>query len=195
MAIALAALAGYLLGSLPLANLVARAHGVGDLRAVGDRNPGYWNAREQLGRRASVPIFVLDTAKGAAAAAAGLALGGWDAGAAAWAGALVGHAFPVFAGFRGGRSVLCFVGGGLVLVPEAALVAVAVCAAISAWKGFARGAQAGLTAAPFAAWAIYGPGRELAVIVILLCAIGVRALLADRALRRAGVGKPGQPAG
>jgi glycerol-3-phosphate acyltransferase PlsY len=193
MAIALAALVGYLLGSLPLANLVVRLHGVRDLRELGDRNPGYWNAREQLGGRAAVPVFVLDTAKGAVAAGAGLALGGWDAGAAAWAGALVGHAFPLFARFRGGRSVLCFVGGGLVLIPLAAVAAVVVCAAVAAWKGFARGAQAGLTAAPFAAWAIYDPGRELAVTVALLCAIGVRAVLADRALRRAGVDKRAQP--
>jgi acyl phosphate:glycerol-3-phosphate acyltransferase len=191
MAIAFGAILGYLIGSLPLANAVARRAGLPDLRAVGDRNPGYWNARAHLGRRASALVFALDTAKGAVAAGAGLALGGWEVGAAAWAGALVGHAFPVFARFRGGRSVLCFVGGGLVLVPLAALVAVAACALVTAWRGFARGAQVGLTVTPFAVWAIDGAGHELAVTVGLLVAIGVRALVADRALRRAGIAKPG----
>lgn len=191
MAIVLAAILGYLVGSLPLANAVARRAGLRDLRTVGDRNPGYWNAREHLGRRAGGLVFALDTAKGTVAAAGGLALGGWEAGAAGWAGALIGHAFPVFARFRGGRSVLCFVGGGLVLVPLAALVAVVACALVTAWRGFARGAQVGLTAAPFAVWAIDGPGRELAVTVALLVAIGLRAILADHALRRAGIDKAG----
>jgi glycerol-3-phosphate acyltransferase PlsY len=189
MAVAVALLVGYLIGSLPLANVVARSRGV-DLRRVGDRNPGYWNARAQLGRRAGVAVFVLDTAKGVVAATAGLAIGGWDAGAAAWIGVVVGHAFPLFARFRGGRSVLCFIGGGLVLVPLGAFVAVVVCVLMSLWRGFARGAQAGLIAAPFAVWVLYGPGRELAVTVGLLVAIGVRALLADRALRRQGIEKP-----
>ena len=83
LAYALVALAGYLLGSIPVALLVGRARGV-DLRAVGDRNPGAWNAMEQLGTRAAVPVFLGDALKGAAAAAIGVvALGA--TGAAWWA--------------------------------------------------------------------------------------------------------------
>ena len=81
MSVALALLVGYLVGSVPATNLVARVRGV-DLRQVGDRNPGYWNARAHLGRRAGIAVFALDTAKGVVAASAGLAIGGWDAGAA-----------------------------------------------------------------------------------------------------------------
>ena len=50
----LTAVCGYLIGSIPVAVLVSRARGV-DIRAIGDRNPGYWNAKESLGRRAALP--------------------------------------------------------------------------------------------------------------------------------------------
>ena len=75
VAVVLTAVAGYLLGSIPVAVLVGRARGV-DLRTVGDRNPGYWNAKEVLGRRAAIPVFAGDVVKGALAAGIGLLLGG-----------------------------------------------------------------------------------------------------------------------
>src|SRR4029079_8115804 len=109
---------GYLLGSVPVALLVARRYGV-DLRRTGDGNPGAWNALEQLGWRRAWPVFVGDAAKAALAAVIGLALGGWWVGWAGVAAAMAGHAFPVFAHFRGGKSVMCFVGGGIALSPPA----------------------------------------------------------------------------
>src|SRR5690606_40244165 len=57
------AIGGYLLGSVPVAVLVGRAHGL-DPREAGDRNPGFWNMMEQLGRRAAVPVFAGDLLKG-----------------------------------------------------------------------------------------------------------------------------------
>src|SRR5829696_7813394 len=113
---------GYLLGSVPVALTVGRAHGV-DLRATGDGNPGAWNALEQLGPRRAWPAFAGDGAKGFLAGLAGLALGGFWAGWAGVAGAMLGHAFPVFAGLRGGKSVMCFAGGAFALSPVAALCA------------------------------------------------------------------------
>ena len=124
MAYVAAALIGYVLGSIPAALLVARHHGV-DLRATGDGNPGAWNALEQLGFRRAWPAFAGDGLKGAAAAAVGLALGGGWTGYVALAGAMLGHAFPLFAGLRGGKSVMTFAGGMPVLAPEAAALAVA----------------------------------------------------------------------
>ena len=73
-AVVVTVVVGYLLGSIPVAVLVGRARGV-DLRRVGDRNPGYWNAKEALGRRAALPVFAGDVAKGALAAAVGVVLG------------------------------------------------------------------------------------------------------------------------
>src|SRR3954452_5862242 len=104
MEYAAAIVIGYLLGSIPAAVLVARRHGV-DLRAVGDGNPGAWNALDHLGARRAWPALAGDGARGALAALAGLALGGTGAGYAAVAAAILGHAFPAFAGLRGGKAV------------------------------------------------------------------------------------------
>lgn len=138
---------GYLLGSVPVALLVARRHGV-DLRAVGDGNPGAWNALEHLGARRSAPAFLGDALKALLAGLAGLALGGYWVAFAAVAAAMVGHALPVFASFRGGKAVMAFVGGAFALSPLAALVALAVCGALTAVRSFAWGARAGVFGYP-----------------------------------------------
>ena len=187
---AAAAVVGYLIGCIPVANLVARRHGVDDLRDVGDRNPGYWNARDRIGIRQSVPILLLDTAKGALATGIGLAVGGVWGGIIAWAAVILGHMAPATQRFRGGRGVLCLVGGGLALVPLACIPAAIALLAVRWRWGFARGAQAALVVAPFAVWIIYGAGAELFATVGLLCLIGARAATADRALKRAGIDKP-----
>ena len=177
-------LAGYLVGSVPTAGWVARRRGIRDLRSVGDRNPGWWNAKEQLGRRAAVPVFVLDVAKGALAAALGVAasLGGrWGIAYAAAGAAMVGHAYPVFARFRGGRSVLCFAGAVCVLSPRAALIAIAILLAVQlATRSFAWAARAGVAAYPFAQLAVEGPHRTAAT-GALMTFIGFRFLVATRA--------------
>ena len=185
----ISALVGYGLGCMSFASLIARRHGVDDLRAVGDRNPGYWNARGRIGIRASVPILLLDAAKAAVAVGVGIVLAGTWGGIVAWTAVILGHMFPVTMRFRGGRSVLCLVGGALVLVPLAC-IPTAVALLLVRWRwDFARGAQAALIAAPFAVWIIYGAGPELFATVALLCLIGLRSALADRALRRAGIDK------
>ena len=133
-----AAVLGYLLGSIPAALLVARRHGV-DLRRTGDGNPGAWNALEQLGGRRALPAFLGDAAKGLVAGVLGLSLAGWWGGFAGVLGAMLGHAFPVFAGFRGGKAVMTFVGGMFALAPLAALVCLAVCVAVTAATGVLMG--------------------------------------------------------
>lgn len=133
-----AVLGAYLIGSIPVANMIAaRAAGV-DLREVGDRNPGFWNAMTTLGGRRSVLVFVGDTAKGAlpALGAVGILAAAdsphWWMGYVVVGAAMVGHAFPIFADWRGGRSVLTFVGGVVVLAPLAALLAIALLGVIAA---------------------------------------------------------------
>jgi glycerol-3-phosphate acyltransferase PlsY len=61
---------------------------------------------------------------------------------------MVGHAFPVFAHFRGGKAVMCFVGGGIALCPPAGAAALVVCAAVSAATSFKWGARVGVFAFP-----------------------------------------------
>jgi glycerol-3-phosphate acyltransferase PlsY len=183
---------GYLVGSVPVALLVGRAHHV-DPRVAGDGNPGYWNAKALLGRRAAVPVFVGDTVKGTAAGPFGLAvatacgLPPHPAMVVTWcavAAAMVGHAWPVFAGFRGGRSILTFVGGMAVLSPRTFAVGVAVVVVVSlAARSFAWGARAGMASVPLAELVVDGPYRTAAV-GVLLSIIGLRFLQAARAGRR-----------
>jgi glycerol-3-phosphate acyltransferase PlsY len=177
---AVAVVAGYLLGSIPVAVLVTRRRGI-DPRAGGDRNPGYWNVKEQLGRSASLPVFIGDTAKGVAAGAVGLAVqrwafdgSGWGIGYAAVAAAMIGHAFPVFAGFRGGRSILAFAGGMTVVAPLAASLAIAALLVVwAATRSFAVAARVGVFGFPVAQ-ALVEPKERVAATGGLLCIIGFR---------------------
>ena len=181
MAVLVTAVVGYLVGSIPVADLVSRRRSAVDLRDVGDHNPGYWNAKETLGRRAALPIFVGDVAKGAGAALVGVALappGVWGMAYVGAGAAMVGHAWPVFTGFRGGRSVLTFVGGAIVFAPVPSLVAIGVLLVVFAiTRSFARGAQAGIVALPVAQLVIEGPYRTAAT-GVLMTFIGFRFLTA-----------------
>jgi acyl phosphate:glycerol-3-phosphate acyltransferase len=178
--------AGYLIGSIPVANIVARRRASVDLRDVGDRNPGYWNAKETLGRRAAMPVFVGDVAKGVAAALIGSALadpGLWGMAFVGTGAAMVGHAWPVFSRFSGGRSVLTFVGGAAVFAPLPVVVGVlALLIVVAVAKSFAIGARSGFVVLPLAQLAVNGP-YQTAAMGVLMTFIGLRFLTAARADR------------
>ena len=184
MTYAVAAIIGYLLGSVPVALIVGRRHGV-DLRAFGDRNPGAWNAMEQLGWRAALPVFAGDALKGLAAGLIGRTLAD-EAVAGAYAGvagAMVGHALPLFAGFRGGKSIMAFAGGAFALSPAAAAVALGACLLVAgAARSFAWGARAGVFGFPLAQLAFDPPGR-VAATGALMAFIGLR-FATDRLITR-----------
>ena len=105
--------AAYVIGTFPSAQLVARANGV-DITAYGSGNPGASNVTRALGWRKGAWVFVLDAAKGAAAAGLGLAVGGRPAAYALGAAAIVGHIAPITRRFRGGKGVAT--GGGVLAV-------------------------------------------------------------------------------
>lgn len=167
--------AGYLLGSVPVAVVVGRGHGI-DPRSVGDANPGYWNLRQHLGARAAAPVFAGDAAKGVAAGLVGIAVapeGAWGVGYAAVGAAMVGHAWPLFANFRGGRSILTWAGGVCVLSPLAGALSVGLFAAVAAAGHFAWGARLGVVAFPVAQLVVEGPHR-VAATGALMSIIGLR---------------------
>ena len=112
----LAIAAGYLIGAVPFGYIAGRLRGV-DLRTVGSGNTGGTNAVRVLGPRYGVPVIVLDIAKGVVAVLVGEAIGGSDAAVLAATAAILGHAFPVFLGFRGGKAVATGAGTMLALVP------------------------------------------------------------------------------
>ncbi|CAN5310116.1 glycerol-3-phosphate 1-O-acyltransferase PlsY [soil metagenome] len=109
----------YLLGSVDFAVLVGRMHGV-DIHKVGSGNPGTSNVMRTLGRGPAAMVFIGDTLKGVIAAAIGafLSVQGpespWTYGAGL--AAVLGHCYPVFHRFRGGKGVAT--GGGVVLLAE-----------------------------------------------------------------------------
>ncbi|MGA9276811.1 glycerol-3-phosphate acyltransferase [Ilumatobacter sp.] len=184
--VVLAIFVGYLVGSIPIASMVATRRAAIDLRDVGDRNPGFWNAREMLGRRAAIPIFVGDTAKGSVAAACGVLLaqdGAWGLGYVAGGAAMVGHAYPLFAQFVGGRSILTFTGTMLVVAPLAAFISIGLLLIVFvATRSFAWAARAAFVAMPFVQLVVDGP-YETAATGVLMTFIGIRfaqAALADR---------------
>lgn len=189
--LAVIAATGYLIGSIPIANLVSRRHGVRDLRDVGDRNPGYWNARETIGVRAADPILAGDVAKGALAATVGTVIGStaggpWWSASLGGGAAMVGHAYPVFAGGRGGRSVLTFVGTSIVAAPRASAIAVSTFGAVWAATGrFDHAARVGVAAFPAIQLAVDGP-RRTAVSGALMTFVGFRFATAWWNDRRAG---------
>ncbi len=180
-----AAVIGYLLGSVPVALLVARRHGV-DLYATGDGNPGAWNALEQLGGRRAWPAFIGDGLKGTFAGLAGYALGGVYVGYAAVAAAMLGHAFPLFTRFRGGKAVMTFAGGLFAVAPVAAPIALAVCAAVSAVRSFAVGARVGVFGVPLVQLLVDPVERVVAtgaLMTLVGALFGLRALQGRRAVR------------
>ena len=113
--------AGYLIGSVPFGLIVGKTVGGLDVRDFGSGNMGTANVLRTVGARAGALTFALDVAKGAAAI--GLARR-WGAAptaqAAAGLAACVGHSWPVFARFRGGKAVATAFGGLLMVSPEAA---------------------------------------------------------------------------
>ena len=103
-------LVAYALGSIPCGLVLSRIFGYGDLRKVGSGNTGATNALRAGGLRLAILVWIFDMAKAVAA----VLIGNWIGGAAfgAWCGfaAMVGHCFPVWLRFHGGKGVSCLFG-------------------------------------------------------------------------------------
>lgn len=107
----LVALAGYLLGSIPFGVIITRAAGAGDVRAIGSGNIGATNVLRTGRKDLALATLVLDAGKGAVALLIARWLFGSEAaGAIAGASAFIGHLFPVWLGFKGGKGVATFFG-------------------------------------------------------------------------------------
>jgi len=122
--------AGYLLGSIPFGFLLARRVAGVDVRRTGSGNIGATNVSRAAGRKIGALTLVLDAAKGAVPAAAAAAALGAPGSPGPWAAAtglaaFLGHVFPVWLRFRGGKGVATAFGVFLALSPPAALVALA----------------------------------------------------------------------
>lgn len=115
MLLALVALLAYLLGSIPFGLVLARLMGLGDLRAIGSGNIGATNVLRTGSKKAAFATLILDGAKGAVAVLVAGAVLGPDAAQVAGLAAFLGHLFPVWLRFRGGKGVATFIGVTLAL--------------------------------------------------------------------------------
>jgi glycerol-3-phosphate acyltransferase PlsY len=132
LALGLTAILAYLLGSVPFGIVMARIFGLGDLRRIGSGNIGATNVLRTGHRTAAFLTLVLDAGKGGIAVLAARALLGEDAAQLAAFAAFLGHCYPVFLRFRGGKGVATLLGTLLALAWPVGLLACASWVAVAA---------------------------------------------------------------
>lgn len=178
------ALAGYLLGSVPFGLLLTRAAGLGDIRRIGSGNIGATNVLRTGRRGLAAATLLLDGGKGAAAALVGAWLGGPVLGLAASGGAVLGHMFPPWLRFRGGKGVATGLGVLLAIAWWVGLLAGAVwLLAVALTRISAAGALVAFAAAPvFAALlarpAVTALAAAIAALVFVRHGANIRRLIA-----------------
>ena len=144
---------GYLLGAIPFGLILTRLGGKGDVRKVGSGNIGATNVLRTGSKLLAALTLILDCLKATAAILIAWRLFGRDTGTFAATGALLGHLYPIWLKFRGGKGVATFLGVLIPLLPAAAAVYAVVwillllTIRISSVAGMAAAASAPLTAA------------------------------------------------
>lgn len=165
---------GYLLGSVPFGLVITRALGLGDLRTIGSGNIGATNVLRTGHKGAALATLILDAAKGAIAVLiARLALGE-DAAQVAGGMAFLGHLFPVWLGFKGGKGVATFLGTLLALAWPVGLAACATWA-VAAFVTRISSASALVAAATSGLWCfVFDRGDALFLSFALMLLVYMR---------------------
>jgi glycerol-3-phosphate acyltransferase PlsY len=161
---------GYLLGSIPFGLVLTKLAGLGDIRSIGSGNIGATNVLRTGNKPLALAVLLLDSGKGAVAVLLAMALLGVAAMPAAALGAVVGHLFPVWLRFKGGKGMATTLGTLLALAWPVGLIACVV------WLGMAvifrissAATLAAVAAAPVAALLLRG--SSLAVFVLAVAAL------------------------
>jgi glycerol-3-phosphate acyltransferase PlsY len=160
----------YLAGSVPFGLLIARLTGNVDLRRVGSGNIGATNVLRAVGKGAAALTLIGDIGKGAAAVmlARGLGASSWVLAAVALA-AVLGHLFPIFLGFRGGKGVATTLGVVLAAMPAVGGLLILVWLLVAVvWRYSSLAAVAAAVAQPALAWLL--DGRPVMVLFGVLSA-------------------------
>lgn len=184
MSLILWAVIGYLLGSIPFGIVITRALGLGDLRRIGSGNIGATNVLRTGNKPAALATLLLDSGKGAIAVLLARWLAGADAALVAGAAAFLGHLFPIWLGFRGGKGVATFLGTVLALDWRLGLAACAIwllTAAVSRISSLSALVAAVLT--PALAWWLDGAPMAavtgfMAVLILIRHHANIRRILA-----------------
>ncbi len=157
---------GYLLGSIPFGLLLTRMIGI-DIRAVGSGNIGTTNVLRTGNKWLAAATLLLDAGKGAAAVLLARELGGVQAGMLAGMAAFLGHCFPLWLGFRGGKGVATLLGVAAAAVPLAGVAALlAWLAGALATRFSSVGGMLSAVTAPLAAWALGAEHSAIALGVL-----------------------------
>ncbi len=163
----LVAVAAYLIGSIPFGILITRTLGLGDLRAIGSGNIGATNVLRTGHKGAALATLLLDGAKGAVAVLLARWLVGEDAAQLAGLSAFLGHLYPVWLNFKGGKGVATFLGVLLAIDWRVGLAACGVWALAAALTRMSS-AAALISAATASIWLImFDHGRMLFLVMIL----------------------------
>ena len=194
MTLALTALLAYLLGSIPFGVLISKALGLGDLRQIGSGNIGATNVLRTGSKPAAAATLILDGAKGGVAVLIARALLGEEAAMVAGFAAFLGHLFPVWLGFKGGKGVATFLGVMLALAWPAGLAACATWLVTAfAFRLSSLAALVAAASAPLWLWLFGRPdaiwlGTALAALVFIRHHANIRRLIAGEE-PRIGAGK------
>jgi glycerol-3-phosphate acyltransferase PlsY len=173
MTIALAILFGYLLGSIPFGLVLMRAAGGPDVRTIGSGNIGATNVLRTGRKGLAAATLICDMLKGTAAVLAATYYAGHDAALAAGLGAFVGHLFPVWLKFKGGKGVATYIGVLLGLYWPAAIVFCLIwilVAVLFRYSSLAALIASALT--PLSLWLFVRPG-EAALYMLLTAALWI----------------------
>lgn len=165
--ILVAGVGGYLLGSIPFGLVLTRAAGLGDIRAIGSGNIGATNVLRTGRKGLALATLLLDGGKGAIAVLLARVLLGEDAVFAAGAGAMLGHTFPVWLGFKGGKGVATALGSLLAMAwPVGIFACLAWLVTALVTRISSLSALTAITLAPVAAWFLAGPSIAAAALAI-----------------------------
>jgi glycerol-3-phosphate acyltransferase PlsY len=167
MTIALAALFGYLLGSIPFGLIITRAAGGPDVRTIGSGNIGATNVLRTGRKGLAAATLLCDMLKGTAAVLIAAHFWGHDAALAAGLSAFIGHLFPVWLKFKGGKGVATYIGVLIGLYWPAAIVFILIwllTAALSRYSSLAALIASALT--PLSLWLFVKPA-EAALFMVL----------------------------
>ena len=176
-AVALALAAGYLLGSIPFGLILTRLAGVGDIRAIGSGNIGATNVLRTGRKGLALATLILDGAKGALAVLLVAAFAERDAAAIAGFAAVLGHNFPVWLRFKGGKGVATSLGTLIAIAWPVGMGACLTWIAMAALFRFSSlAALAALGLAPLYAYFLAGDAR----VALLALGLGVFGFIRHR---------------
>ncbi len=163
-------LAGYLLGSIPCGLILAKLLGGHDVREHGSGNIGAANVSRVAGPAAGILTLLLDAAKGAAAVLLAARVTDQSASAMIFAGvaALLGHCFPVWLKFKGGKGVATALGVFIALCPLAALLALILFLLVMlSWRYVSLGSLSAAAAMPLLIYFLWAPGHAPPLVITL----------------------------